>query len=537
MTGGYPSYVPPHLAEAVTKFYHEYRPVVRTSVYGPCRETYNFEDIYHDAWFIVLKNYLKGEITTLELPYLVQVARYMCINILRKNKKITEAECVYGHPGMSDLEEEWTTGIVLHCSAVFKIIQERYGLPRQPDGLLTAKAAQILFKKRSISKLKDTDWKILSLRYYYNFSYEDIAKALDTQVGYVGVALTRYRKLMEKYGYALQRIEKDGHSLKIERKARSILGPLGQILLNESIVSESKNTKDWIILNLKCYYDFSNEAIAESLDTKVHYIGVVLNRYNEYIKNYEKLLEKMETIEHYEKTLEPYEKFLEYLERHIHILYEITGAGYTSYLKESISGIEVYKYNLEKIIDRPTPKAFILDIVRYISFLKRAIDRPIPRAFIFKKTAKLIIECKSWHQRIEKLGYKIKFNKRSKIPWWRLRRDKKMLRVAGDRNKVERIIVPLIHSRADAIKIIMSLIRNVVHQIDFYTAENPIYSIRSFIWNRFNISFSVEAIKDHGDAELMAWIKTLPTGGGEMAQKEVVPDSKLSPDEPSHNHE
>jgi hypothetical protein len=46
----------------------------------------------------------------------------------------------------------------------------------------------------------------------------------------------------------------------------------------------------------------------------------------------------------------------------------------------------------------------------------------------------------------------------------------------------------------------------------------------------------IQAVANRGDAELMAWIKTLPTEGCEMAQKEVVPDSKLSPNEPSLNH-
>jgi RNA polymerase sigma factor (sigma-70 family) len=199
MAANEPTTIPPFFANIVEKLYLQCWTVARAVVYGPCKEDANFKDIYQDAWFIVLTNYLNGKISTLQgCPYIAQIAKFACINMYRTRQKVYEAEGVRANLTMSPEEFGWVQELMKHYGEQFDKIRERYGLPEPPDHKPSAQEVKALLEvKNDVEQLNDKDWRMLSLKYYYNFSDPEIAEALGVTVGYVQVALSRYRKRLK----------------------------------------------------------------------------------------------------------------------------------------------------------------------------------------------------------------------------------------------------------------------------------------------------------------------------------------------------
>jgi RNA polymerase sigma factor (sigma-70 family) len=199
MAANEPTTIPPFFANIVEKLYPQCWAVARAVVYGPCKEDANFKDIYQDAWFIVLTNYLNGKISTLQgCPYIAQIAKFACINMYRTRQKVYGAEGVHANLTMSPEEFGWVQELMKHYGEQFDKIRERYGLPKPPDHKPSAQEVKALLEvKNDVEQLNDKDWRMLSLKYYYNFSDPEIAEALGVTVGYVQVALSRYRKRLK----------------------------------------------------------------------------------------------------------------------------------------------------------------------------------------------------------------------------------------------------------------------------------------------------------------------------------------------------
>lgn len=156
--------------------YNDCKPVVRRAVAYTCAEAHNFGDIYHEAWLSLLKHIIKhGSFTFEDCSYLVRVARRICLRWLRKQALFEEFD-----QQISTEEREDFYGTVLNTfDKIFdikkdKIIDdENVEGPSIIDMSLLSKSEHELMKR-----VGERCWKILMLRFYFNYPTEKIAEVM-----------------------------------------------------------------------------------------------------------------------------------------------------------------------------------------------------------------------------------------------------------------------------------------------------------------------------------------------------------------------
>jgi RNA polymerase sigma factor (sigma-70 family) len=190
--------VPPHLIKlANAETYQECKKVVRKALkHSPlCSETANLEDIYQDAWYILLRNWsIAGYITLYRCRYLARTARNLCYTMMRQRLVVTREDPETVADALPDIPPP-DQPFLEHYSAVFDALRDKYGLEKINDPLnLPPDDPGIQALKIQLKQLPDNQWKILWLKYYCHYSYKEIAALLDTSEAYVGQLINRTKE-------------------------------------------------------------------------------------------------------------------------------------------------------------------------------------------------------------------------------------------------------------------------------------------------------------------------------------------------------
>lgn len=160
--------------------YNDCKPVVRRSIAYTCAEEQNFGDIYHESWLVLLKYIIKHKkFTFADCSFLVKVARRICFKWLRKQSLYEEIE----QQLESDLSENITEnfrGIALNTLDKIFIIQRNkiFGDETRDDIGIILIPPLTTWEQELMDRVGERCWKILLLRFYYNYPAEKIAEIM-----------------------------------------------------------------------------------------------------------------------------------------------------------------------------------------------------------------------------------------------------------------------------------------------------------------------------------------------------------------------
>lgn len=156
--------------------YNDCKPIVRRSIAYTCAEEQNFGDIYHEAWLALLKYIIKNKsFTFVDCRYLVKVARHICLKWLRTRNFNEEIDQQVSN---EDVEDFYDT--VLHTFDRIFIIQKNKIFSDENTNNQDIIMIPPLSKSEQelIENLGDRCWKILVLRFYFNYPPEKIAEIM-----------------------------------------------------------------------------------------------------------------------------------------------------------------------------------------------------------------------------------------------------------------------------------------------------------------------------------------------------------------------
>jgi RNA polymerase sigma factor (sigma-70 family) len=190
--------IPPHLFKlANVEKYLECKKVVRKVLASSawCSQTANMEDIYQEAWCILLCNWsLLQNITLYRCRYLARTAQNLCKSMMRKRQLLSniEPEVVAGE--LPDVPYQ-NQPFLERYSVVFDELREKYGLQKIEDPLsLPSDDPTLQAFKIQLQQMESNQWKALWLKYYCDYSYKEIAAILNTSEEMVGQWLHRAKE-------------------------------------------------------------------------------------------------------------------------------------------------------------------------------------------------------------------------------------------------------------------------------------------------------------------------------------------------------
>ena len=149
---------------AFASLYNRYKQPLYAYCIKMIRDKDAAKDIVHDVFIKVYENHLSIISTNSFKPWLFTVTRNQCINYIRKSKKFADI----------DLINEQSDSINVH-------------------DIYTGKEKSEIIKN-ALDKLKYDERELIIFREYLDYSYEEIAKTMDTTTGAVKARLFKVRK-------------------------------------------------------------------------------------------------------------------------------------------------------------------------------------------------------------------------------------------------------------------------------------------------------------------------------------------------------
>lgn len=163
----------PDYKEFLTNLYNEYSKNMFYYAYSILQDESLAEDAVNHAFMGIIKNVEKlfSENVNKMKPYIVVSVRNACYNIIKKQTRQSDKEI------LSDRIDE----------GIFEQKTE-FGFDTET----------LSYVAEAVKNLKEQYRTVILLKYFHDYSYKEIAEAMDISTKHVGVLLTRAKAILKK---------------------------------------------------------------------------------------------------------------------------------------------------------------------------------------------------------------------------------------------------------------------------------------------------------------------------------------------------